>query len=106
MAADIVPELMMPPPALAEPNCVTLVTLMPMSRVAAIVPEFLMPPKKLAMPPTKMPLWLGRDRAGIGDAAEERLATFSTAIAVTPRDRTGIGDAAAEQLAEPNWVPL
>ena len=51
-AAEIVPELKMPPPALAEPNCVTLVTLMPLF-AAEIVPELLMPPKKLATPPTR-----------------------------------------------------
>ena len=46
----------MPPPALAEPNCVTLVTLMP--KVAPeIVPELLMPPKKLATPPTTIAVW-------------------------------------------------
>src|SRR5580693_4180851 len=93
-AADMVPELTMPPPALAEPNCVTLVTLMPMSRVAAIVPALVMPPKKLATPPTKIAVWSGRDRARIGDAAE-KARDILDGDCCDGRDRTGIGDAAA-----------
>jgi len=70
----------MPPPALAEPNCVTLVTLMPPKSDPAIVPELLMPPKKLA--------------------------TLSTRIAVRAAEIMPELKMPPPALAEPNWVTL
>jgi hypothetical protein len=51
--ADIVPELVIPPPALL-PNCCTLVTRMPFS-AAEIVPELLMAPAKVFTVTSRMP---------------------------------------------------
>ncbi|MGB7035300.1 MAG: hypothetical protein WBD71_07215 [Xanthobacteraceae bacterium] len=54
-AAEIVPELLMPPPALLLPNRATLETLMPEPTDAEIVPLLPMPPKKLPTSLTSMP---------------------------------------------------
>ena len=54
LVAAMVPELTMPPPALAEPNCATLLREMP-AGPAVIVPPFEMPPASVVTTLTSMP---------------------------------------------------